>query len=149
MCVLRLSVLLICKLINISEPYQNTEDSGSSMPMGFKDEKKQMIIKPRFIISIILTGFIVIGLSAQTTPDSVHVHSIVRKSPRHAMFRSAVLPGWGQAYNGNWFLVPRQLWPAMPYIITGRLWQANHKMNDYSMNTIVILLYGGLPGSIC
>jgi len=35
------------------------------------------------------------------SPDSVEVE--ITKSPRGAMLRSLVVPGWGQFYNGKWF----------------------------------------------
>ena len=38
---------------------------------------------------------------AQENSDSVHVTTIVEKSPRGAMLRSALMPGWGQLYNNQ------------------------------------------------
>ena len=35
------------------------------------------------------------------SPDSVKVE--ITKSPRGAMLRSLIVPGWGQFYNGKWF----------------------------------------------
>ncbi len=36
-------------------------------------------------------------------PYAVQKNLPVRKSPTGAMLRSAVVPGWGQLYNGKWF----------------------------------------------
>jgi hypothetical protein len=49
------------------------------------------------------------SLTVSSVPDSSKTierqnsGSIGKKSPRGAMIRSIVLPGWGQFYNGKWF----------------------------------------------
>ena len=40
---------------------------------------------------------------AQSSPDSVESPSLILRSPRGAMIRSALLPGLGQVYNRKWF----------------------------------------------
>lgn len=61
---------------------------------------------PNWIVTrgwILLFGILFVTIVpdawAQENSDSVHVTTIVEKSPRGAMLRAALMPGWGQLYN--------------------------------------------------
>ncbi len=70
----------------------------------------------RFFFSLILILFFVCRLHAQTddgiytstTPSNKVLKTDTSKlqKPNKAIFRSAVLPGWGQLKNGRWWKVP-------------------------------------------
>jgi len=51
------------------------------------------------ILIMLLFIFIVSGVAAQEKSDSAEVTITIEKSPRGAMLRSALVPGWGQLYN--------------------------------------------------
>lgn len=57
---------------------------------------------PVLVLFTILCVVSVMDAGAQDLPDSTR-SSAVTRSPAGAMIRSAVLPGWGQMYNRQWF----------------------------------------------
>ena len=48
-----------------------------------------------------MIGFWIPRAGAHNNPDSTAVIPHIRKSPRTALIRSALFPGWGQWYNGQ------------------------------------------------
>jgi hypothetical protein len=66
--------------------------------MGFDEDKIF-----RTLIIGVMVCFSAAKAGAQPSPDSVNGRTMLLRSPRGAMIRSAILPGLGQVYNRKWF----------------------------------------------
>lgn len=83
----------------------------------------------KFLIVFVLFSF---SLQAQTKIDSTTSNKpdtlkfVMQKSATGAMLRSAVLPGWGQLYNGSYWKIP-VIWGFFGYF----MYEALHWNNLY------------------
>ncbi len=51
----------------------------------------------------IVIGLLAAAAALRAQPSIAAADSLENKSPKGAMIRSLLLPGWGQFYNGKWF----------------------------------------------
>jgi TM2 domain-containing membrane protein YozV len=58
---------------------------------------------PKFFLFFLLLSLIPFELIGMDIGDAKSDSSTVKKSPKGAMIRSLLVPGWGQFYNGKWF----------------------------------------------
>ena len=77
-------------------------------------------LKVKLFLTFVLLAFSFVAVNAQISPDSLDKIDlsdsvfVMQKSPTGAMLRSALLPGWGQIYNGSYWKAP-VIWSLIGY----------------------------------
>jgi hypothetical protein len=77
-------------------------------------------LKVKLFFTFVLLIFSFTAVNAQISPDSLDKIDlndsvfVMQKSPTGAMLRSALLPGWGQIYNGSYWKAP-VIWSLIGY----------------------------------